>query len=81
MRGGLARSIVLSGSYFIKRLALRQKSVVIDSASTGSDSDRIKVRPQNKVLCYSKNLLDPVATAPGTDTFDFCSKAKRFTDC
>jgi len=26
-------------------------------------------------LCHSKEPLDPVATAPGTDTFDFCSKA------
>ena len=51
---------------------------VIDSVSTGSGSDRIRVRPQskNKVFCYSNKLLDPAATAPGSDTLDFCSKAR-----
>ncbi len=46
------------------------KSLVIDSVSTGSDSDRIKVRPQGETRSFviSKKLLDPVVTAPGTDT-------------
>ena len=37
--------------------------------STGSSSDRIKVRLEKREdSLYSKKPLDPVATAPGTDT-------------